>query len=60
VFLVGDKILNAFTVDFGEALGVGLGGALISILTSLASGATSGNPSLGNAEVTNPQPQPGR
>ena len=52
VFLVGDQIMNAFTVDFGEAAGVGLGGAIISILTSLASGAVSGNPSLGNAEVT--------
>jgi hypothetical protein len=54
VFLVGDQIMNAFNVDWSEAFGVGLGGAAISILTSLAFGAANGNPSAGNVEVTNP------
>lgn len=52
VYFVGDVALNAFQADWGNMAGIGLGGAALSILTSLASGLRDGNPSLTNAEVT--------
>ena len=35
-WLVGDKVLNALTIDWNTAAGLAAGGAVISILTSLA------------------------
>jgi hypothetical protein len=52
VYVVGDVALNAFEADWGNMAGIGLGGAVVSYLTSLASGIKDGNPSLTNAEVT--------
>ena len=54
VYFVGDVALNAFEADWVNMGGIGLGGAALSILTSLASGYKDGNPSAINAEaVTN-------
>lgn len=54
VYFVGDVALNAFEADWVNMGGIGLGGAALSILTSLASGVRDGNPSATNAEtVTN-------
>lgn len=54
VYFVGDVALNAFEADWVNMGGIGLGGAALSILTSLASGYKDGNPSATNAEaVTN-------
>lgn len=39
VLVVGDGILNAFTIDYLQAGGVGLGGIVLSLLTSIASSA---------------------
>lgn len=51
-FVLGDKILNAFDIDWSIAAGVFLGGAMVSALMSLASDAATGSgPSLTNAEV---------
>ena len=52
VYFVGDVALNAFQADWANMAGIGLGGALLSYLTSLASGLRDGNPSAVNAEVT--------
>lgn len=38
LWLVGDVAFNLFTVDWGSALGVAAGAAVISLLTSIASG----------------------
>ncbi len=50
VWMVGDVALDAFKMDYQLALGVALGGALVSVLTSLASitvsAGESGSPSL--------------
>ena len=55
VWVVGDGILNAWSVDWQEAGGVFLGGAVVSALLSLAGSATPGNgPSLIDAERVNP------
>lgn len=43
VLVVGDGVLNVFEGDFRNALGVGLGAALVSGLLAIAGGATSGN-----------------
>jgi len=45
LWFVGDVMLNALKVDWPEALGVGLGAAMASVLLSLAAGAT--NPATG-------------
>ncbi len=37
LWVVGDQVLNVFTVDWSASFGVGLGAMLISILTSLLS-----------------------
>lgn len=51
----GDVAFNVFEADFANMSGVALGAVLLSVLTSLASaGLTDGNPSLGNAEVLEP------
>ena len=52
VYFVGDVALNAFEADWVNMAGIGLGGAALSLLTSLASGYKDGNPSAINAEVT--------
>jgi hypothetical protein len=52
VYFVGDVALNAFQADWVNMGGIGLGGAALSILTSLASGYKDGNPSATNAEAT--------
>lgn len=44
LWLAGD-VFNAFTVDWVDALGVGLGAALISVLMSLVPTGPSGSPS---------------
>lgn len=36
LWLVGDVAFNALSVDWAEALGIGLGAAVLSILTSIA------------------------
>ena len=51
VYFVGDVALNAFEADWGNMAGIGLGGVVFSLLTSLVSGARDGNPSATNAEV---------
>lgn len=51
VYFVGDVALNAFQADWGNMLGLALGGVVFSILTSVATGVlTDGGPSLGNVE----------
>jgi len=53
-YFVGDVALNAFQADWVNMGGIGLGGVVLSVLTSLASGFKDGNPSVTNAEtVTN-------
>jgi hypothetical protein len=56
VLVVGDGILNAFNANWGEALGVGLGGGLVSFLLSLAALkiGNDGTASLTNATVPAP------
>lgn len=56
VYFVGDVALNAFQADWANLAGIGLGGAVVSILTSIASGARDGNPSAINAEVVPSKP----
>lgn len=51
VYFVGDVALNAFEADWVNMGGIGLGGAALSVLTSLASGLRDGNPSATNAET---------
>lgn len=49
---IGADTVNAITVDWLEVGGFGLGGAVLSLLTSIGSDAlTSGGPSLTDAEV---------
>lgn len=55
VYFVGDVALNAFEADWFNMGGIGLGGAALSVLTSLASAARDGNPSLTNAETVAPK-----
>jgi hypothetical protein len=51
-FLVGDVALNAFDIDWSEAGGLALGGAVLSVLTSLASTGSGGTgPSLGPEQL---------
>lgn len=52
VYFVGDVALNAFQADWVNMAGIGLGGAALSVITSLASGYKDGNPSATNAETT--------
>jgi len=55
-FFAGDLIFDVFAADWQNLLGAFLGGALLSVLTSIASDAATGGtgPSLTNAEVTVP------
>lgn len=46
-WLVGDAALNAFELDWETAGGLAAGGAVVSLLTSLASLTTGAGPSLG-------------
>jgi hypothetical protein len=59
VYLVGDKLINAFNVDWSEAFGVGLGGAVGSVLLSVASSGvgSSGGPSLVSSETLDYEPE---
>lgn len=57
VTLVGDKMLNAFDTDWSDVGGLALGGAVASVLFSVASYAKTGGPSLTEAEVLEPAPQ---
>ena len=50
-YFVGDVALNAFEADWVNMGGIGLGGVVLSVLTSLASGYKDGNPSANNAEI---------
>ena len=55
VWVVGDGVMNAFSVNWEQAGGIFLGGALVSALLSLAGSAAPGNgPSLIDAERLNP------
>jgi len=57
VWVVGDGFMNAFDVDWQNALGVFLGSAAVSLLLSLAGGTVSGNgPAFNNDEVVKPGP----
>lgn len=48
---IGDGLLNLWTVDAKETLGVAAGMAVLSLITSVASGKAGGaGPSLGGAE----------
>lgn len=54
---IGADQVDAFNgVDWTDVVGMGVGGAVISVLTSLAFGFSSGRPSAGDAEVPNPSP----
>lgn len=54
---VGDGIMSAFEVDYAAAAGIALGGAVLSVLTSLASIPIGGaGPSLTSAEQIEPAP----
>ena len=50
---VADGALNLWQIDPAEAFGIAVGGALLSLLTSLASGRVGdrGSPSLSRSEV---------
>lgn len=50
-YFVGDVALNAIDADWVNMGGIGLGGVVLSVLTSLASGYKDGNPSVTNAEI---------
>jgi hypothetical protein len=54
-YFVGDVALNALAADWVNMGGIALGGAVASVLLSLASGARDGNPSAINAEVAVPR-----
>ena len=51
-YFVGDVAMNVLEADWANMGGIAAGGALLSYLTSLVSGARDGNPSATNAEVT--------
>jgi hypothetical protein len=53
-WVVGDGIFNTANVDLGNAGGVFLGGAVVSLLLSLAGGTTGNGPSLTDAETLKP------
>ncbi|HEU4544073.1 MAG TPA: holin [Jiangellaceae bacterium] len=48
---VGDGIFNAWNIEPMQAAGLGLGGVIVSLLTSLASLGTGNGPSLTNSET---------
>ena len=53
VWPVADGALNLWQIDPAEAVGIAVGGALLSLLTSLASGRVGdrGSPSLSRSEI---------
>ena len=55
LWLVGDVALNALSVDWTEALGVALGAAVISLLTSIVSAGAVPN-SVSPASLVTPDP----
>ena len=58
VVIGGDQLVNAISVDWLDVGGFALGGALLSVLTSLGSGAVGGpGPSLTRAEKLNVTPK---
>lgn len=55
VVFVGSGVLNAFEVDWQNVLGVGLGGAVVMLLSALAGNyRTQNGPSLTNVEQVVP------
>jgi hypothetical protein len=58
VLVVGENMMDAFSANWQEALGVGLGAAVVSLLLSLAGNVTTGGgPAFINSEkVTTPNP----
>ena len=59
VVIGGDQLVNAISVDWLDVGGFALGGAALSVLTSLGSGAVGGpGPSLTRAEKLDPTPRP--
>lgn len=51
-FVVGDQVMNAFTIDWSEAGGLFLGGAAASMLFSLIGNAATGEgPAITHAET---------
>lgn len=52
VLLIGTGSIGVTELDWPQLLSVSATAALLSVLTSLASGAADGNPSATNAEVT--------
>lgn len=56
-YFVGDVAFNALEADWANMGGIALGGALLSLLTSLGFAAKDGNPSAGNQETIDPEPQ---
>ena len=52
---IGGNAVNAWDLDYGQLAGITIGGAFLSVLTSIGSSATTGDgPSLTNAEVLEP------
>lgn len=56
VLTIGGDVVDAFDLDWKNIVGLALGGALLSILTSLASISLGGDhgPSIGGAELLPP------
>lgn len=46
LWLVADQVFNILTVDWKQALGVGLGAGVLSVLTSVASAGSGNSASL--------------
>jgi hypothetical protein len=55
LWLVGDVALDALSVDWGQALGVALGAAILSILSSIVSAGAVKN-SVSPASLVTPDP----
>ena len=61
VLTIGGDVVNAFDLEWENILGLSLGGALLSVLTSLASSELGGDsgPSIGGQELLAPELTPG-
>lgn len=52
---IGGNVFNAWELDYGQLAGITLGGAILSVLTSIGSSKVTGDgPSLTNVEVLDP------
>lgn len=58
--LIGTGAVGVTALNWPQLLSVSATAALLSVLTSVASGATDGNPSATNAEVTPATPGTGK